>query len=145
MSQLSAQSLEKMLSEYGWAFQTVGENLWETGFQGAQRYFPLNIKLTHTCVSFEVRPLIDLLVDTTGSQTLTRDLLELNARLQLAKIAVNDIGEVSLSCQVLVNRFDSDMLSRILGILGYYADEVAPEIYHRLANSDLCVNPLMLS
>jgi hypothetical protein len=64
---------------------------------------------------------------------LSRELLELNTRLQVAKLAVNDVGEVSLACQVLANSFDADMLGRILGIIGYYADEVAPEIYHRLA------------
>lgn len=133
MSQITAHSLESMLTDYGWAFQNTGENHWLTGFQGSERYFPLSIRLTQTCVSFEIRPLIDLRIDSPRYQMLSRELLELNTRLQVAKLAVNDVGEVSLACQVLANSFDADMLGHILGIIGYYADEVAPEIYHRLA------------
>src|SRR4051794_6388849 len=121
MSQLTANGLETMLTEYGWAFEPTGENAWRTGFQGEQRLFPLCIKLTNTCVSFEVRPLIDLTLDSIRSPVLSRDLLELNSRMQMVKVAVDEGGEVSLSCQVLVNGFDYEMLGRVLGIIGYYA------------------------
>ena len=67
--------------------------------------FPLSIRLTQTCVSFEIRPLIDLRIDSPRYQMLSRELLELNTRLQVAKLAVNDVGEVSLGCQVLGTRF----------------------------------------
>ena len=56
-----------------------------------------------------------------------------NNRLQLVKVGVTDGGEIVLSCQVLSAGFDFEMLARILGIIGYYADEVTPEIYGRLA------------
>lgn len=145
MSELTADRLESMLQEYGWTFEPAGENTWRTGFQGEQRLYPLAIRLTQTCISFEVRPLIDLTLDAVHSPVLSRELLELNEKLQLAKVAVNEGGEVSLSCQVLVSGFDAEKLGRVLGILGYYADEVAPEIYHRLAAYGFYGRPAMLS
>ncbi len=145
MTQLTAQAFESLLEDYGWSFEKVDEEQWHTGFQGAQRYFPLNIKLSQTCVSFEVSPLIDLLVDSPRDHGLTRELLELNSRLQLAKIAVSEMGEVSLSCQVLTNNFGLETLGRVLGILGYYADEIAPEIYEKLATVGFDEIPTMLS
>jgi hypothetical protein len=145
MAQLTSDKLETMLTDYGWSFEPTGDNAWRTGFQGEQRLFPLVIKLTNTCVSFEVRPLIDLTLDSVRSPVLSRDLLELNARMQMVKVAVNETGEVSLSCQVLAAGFDYDMLGRVLGIIGYYADEVAPEIYHRLASYGFYGRPALLS
>jgi len=145
MSQLTADRLETMLTEYGWTFESTGDNSWRTGFQGEQRLYPLMIQLTSTCVSFEVRPLIDLTLDSVRCPVLSRDLLELNARMQVVKVAVSEGGEVSLSCQVLASGFDSEMLSRILGIIGYYADEVAPEIYHRMAAYGFYGRPTLLS
>ncbi|MBM4251274.1 MAG: hypothetical protein FJ146_04845 [Deltaproteobacteria bacterium] len=145
MQQLTAQDFESMLQDYGWSYEKVDEQQWHTGFQGGQRYFPLSIRLSQTCVSFEVRPLIDLLVDSPRDHGLSRELLELNSRLQLAKIAVSELGEVSLSCQVLTNNFGLETLGRVLGILGYYADEIAPEIYEKLATGGLDDIPTMLS
>lgn len=145
MSQLTSDVLESLLTEYGWTFETVADNVWSTGFQGDQRLYPLTIRLSDTCVSFEVRPLVELTLDVHRRPDLSRELLELNARLQLAKVALTESGEVSLACQVLAAGFDFDMLTRILGILGYYADEIGPDIAHRMATSCQHERPLFLS
>ena len=133
MEPISPELLETYLAEYGWDFEPEGEGGWTTGFQGEARVYPLRIKLSNTCISFEVRPLIDLTLDRTRWPELAIDLLELNHRLQLVKLGVTDGGEIVMSCQVLSSGFDYETLARILGIVGYYADEVAPEIYGRLA------------
>lgn len=145
MSQLTPDILESLLTEYGWTFEANGDNQWSTGFQGDQRLYPLSIKLSETCVSFEVRPLVDSTFDVMRWPDLSRELLELNGRMQLAKVAVSDFGELCLSCQVLAAGFDFEMLTRILGILGYYADEVGPEIAQRLASTLDPERPVFLS
>lgn len=134
---LTPATIESYLTEYGWTFEpaasATGESTWTTGFQGETRLYPLAIKLSNTCVGFEVRPLIDLTLDRARWPELARDLLELNNRLQLVKLGVAEGGEIVLACQVLVSGFDFETLARILGIIGYYADELTPEIYGRLA------------
>lgn len=131
---LTPATIESYLTEYGWTFEPGHEeSTWTTGFQGESRLYPMAIKLSHTCVSFEIRPLIDLTLDRSRWPDLAHDLLELNNRLQLVKVGVSDGGEIVLSCQVLSTGFDFEVLARILGIIGYYADEVTPEIYGRLA------------
>lgn len=142
---LTSDTLESLLTEYGWTFEAKGGNIWTTGFQGEQRLYPLQIRLTQTCVSFEVRPLVDLTVELGRWPDLSRDLLELNSRMQIVKVGVTEDGELTLACQVLSTGFDFEMLTRILGIIGYYADEVTPEIYHRLAVRGDDGRPTLLS
>ena len=144
MTLLTSDQLELMLTDYGWTFEALGDNTWVTGFQGEQKTFPLFIQLSATCVSFEVRPLVDLVIEATRYPNLTRHLLELNDRLQLVKIAVNKEGEVTMSAQLLSSGFTEDSLYRVLGIIGYYADEVAPEIYHRVAKVGTKEKPVLL-
>ena len=131
---LSPATIESYLTEYGWSFEPGSEErTWTTGFQGETRLYPMAIKLSHTCVSFEIRPLIDLRLDRARWPDLAHDLLELNNRLQLVKVGVSEDGEIVMACQVLAAGFDFEILTRVLGIIGYYADEVTPEIYGRLA------------
>ena len=121
-----------MLARYGWSYERTGDSEWRTGFQGEKRTHSMVISLTGTCVSFEVRPLIDVLVDCGRWPRLPRELLELNGRLKLVKVAVTEEGEVALACQVLAATLSYDAFSRLLGIIGYYAEEVGPEILSRL-------------
>lgn len=132
MSSITPEILEAYLTEYGWNFHTLGDNAWTTGFQGDRRLYPLLIKLSETCISFEIRPLLELDIDARRIPLLVRELLELNHKLQIVKLAFNEGGELTLSCQLLVTGFDFESLTRILGILAYYADEIAPDIYERI-------------
>lgn len=145
MTQLTPDLLETHLAQYGWTFESDGPNRWRTGFQGEQRFFPLSIKLSETCVSFEVKPLLDLEVDWQKSRALLRELLTLNARLQLVKLALHPDGDLVLACQVLTAGFDYEMLAHILGILGYYAEEVTPDIHAKLTMTGAAQPPTLHS
>lgn len=145
MSQLTPNDLESLLREYGWTFEPSGDNQWLTGFQGHSQLFPLTIRLNHTCVSFEVMPLVDATVDLGHLPHLSRELLELNARLQLVKVGVSPEGEIGLSCQILSQGFDIDTLTRTLGILGYYADELGPDLAAKIVSVEHSDRPAWLS
>jgi hypothetical protein len=145
MADVTPDQLETYLTEYGWKFSPVSQGVWSTGFQGERRLFPLRIRLTNTVLSFEVRPFVELCVDWRRCPELARDLLELNGRLQLVKVALADTGDVTLSCQVLTAGFDYDTLTRILGILGYYADELSPEIHAKVESYGATGRPPLLS
>ena len=132
MSTLTAEELEAYLTDYGWYFHTVGKNAWSTGFQGDQRVYPMTIRLSATCVSFEIRPLLDLDLDLRRTPTLVREFLELNHKLQMVKLTLTESGELSMACQLLTLGFDFEILACILGILAYYADEIAVEIHARI-------------
>lgn len=132
MSSITAEILEAYLVEYGWNYHSAGENAWSTGFQGDHRLYPLMIRLSNTCISFEIRPLLEVDIDARRIPSLVRELLELNHKLQIVKLAFNEGGELVLACQLLVTGFDFEALTRILGILAYYADEIAPDLYERL-------------
>jgi hypothetical protein len=132
VSNVTAEVLEAYLTEYGWTYHSAGENVWVTGFQGDTRLYPLLIRLSSTCVSFEIRPLLELDIDPRRAPQLVRELLELNQKLQLVKLALTEGGELMLACQLLAIGFDFETLTRALGILAYYADEIAPDLHARL-------------
>jgi hypothetical protein len=89
--------------------------------------------------------LVESTLDVRRWPELSRELLELNDRMQIVKVGMSESGEVTLSCQVLAAGFDYEMLTRILGILGYYADEVAPDIAQRLDADGFSGRPPFLS
>lgn len=145
MGHVKPEQLEAYLSEYGWSYVMETEGQLQTGWQGETRQYSMSIRLSSTCVSFEVTPLVELDFDWGRWPKLGRDLLELNSRMKLVKLAVGDDGDVSLSCQVLAAGFNFEMLSRILGIIGYYADEATKEIFFQLECYGYHSTPTMLS
>lgn len=145
MAQLTPERLEALILEYGWTFSRLAPGKWESGFRGEQRFYPLAIELSSTCVSFEVYPLIEIDFDLRARPYLACDLLELNTNLQLVKLAIAEDGEIGLSCQVLSTAFDADTLSKVLGILAYYAESVVHEISSRLTDEMTLGRPQFLS
>lgn len=129
MTYVTADQLESFLCNYGWKYESIGENSWRTGFQGESRLYPLAIKLASTYVSFEIRPLIDLKVDCLTTPGLSRVLLELNNKLKFVKIGISKGGVIVLSAQAMVVGFDYENFARMIGIMGYYAEEIVPQIY----------------
>lgn len=145
MAHVTPQLLEGYLAAYGWNFEALDGNVWRTGFDVDGRVFPMQIKLSATCVSFEVTPWAGATLEGREASDLSRDLLELNGRLQLVKLGLDQDGEILLSCQVLAAGFDFDMLSHILGIIGYYAEELAPMLQERFETLDPGARPPLLS
>jgi hypothetical protein len=145
MTYVTATQLESYLNSYGWKFETTGENVWRTGFQGNSRLYPLAITLADSYVSFEIRPLIDIKVDCLTMPGLARHLLNINNKLKFAKVGVSKQGVIVLSAQAMVMGFDYEAFARLIGVLGYYADEIAPQIYDRINTGVAARRPALLS
>jgi hypothetical protein len=145
MTQLTPERLEALILEYGWTFSRVAPGEWESGFRGEQRFFPLMIALSSTCVSFKVCPLVDVDFDVRARAHIAVELLELNTSLQLVKLAISEEGEIGLSCQVLSTAFDAEVLAKVLGIIAYYAESVVQEISGRLVHEITNGRPQFLS
>lgn len=145
MTQLTPERLEALILEYGWTFSRIAPGEWESGFRGEQRFFPLMIALSSTCVSFKVCPLIEIDFDVRAKAQLAVELLELNTNLQLVKLSISEDGDIGLSCQVLSTAFDGDVLAKVLGIIAYYAESVVQEISSRLIHEITSGRPQFLS
>lgn len=128
----SAPQFESYLAAYGWRFRSAGENRWRSGWQGADRYFGLEIDLDSHWITFVVRPLIHTSIDWSRAPTLLQRLLELNGQTQMASLYIDEQGYIALRAQALRAGFDYDGLSNILGILGYYADLLSQELSRRV-------------
>ena len=63
MTQCSSGVVESWLHQYGWAFRTMGENRWCTGWEGEERYYPLYLSLSDTWMTFRIQPFIKLNID----------------------------------------------------------------------------------
>ena len=133
MLKLTAEVLEGYLTEYGWKFERIAEDHWSTGFQGDHLYYPLLIKRTQTFVSFTICPLILMsLEEKFAADFLMKEILGLNEKIQLVKLSINEFGELCLSLQIFNANFDFQIMSQVLGILCYYAEELAPDLKKKL-------------
>lgn len=128
----NSQSLPSLLSEYGWRYHSVGDNAWRSGWQGNERFFGLEINLDEYWLTFSVKPLVHTTLDWTNAPEAMRFLLDLNDRVQLVRIAIDENGTIVMRAQVLTDGFGSEQLHHVLGIVGYYADSLSREITLKL-------------
>lgn len=118
--------LESLLSEYGWMFEALGEGVWRSGFLSESRKFPVEIKLGDNFISFTIAPLIKNFASKgRRSPAALFEVLALNNELKLARLSLTESGDLRLTIEVLVAQFDAKALDLALGILAYYAEQVA--------------------
>jgi|GEM_PF-1143139 len=132
MEPCTAAQLEGFLSAYGWIFRRCSENTWKTGWQGADRYFGLEVVLDQHWIYFTVHPLLHTAIDWSQAPGFLRHLLELNDQMRMTSLSLDQSGHIALRAQALATGFDLESLTHILGILGYYADSLTKDLAGRI-------------
>jgi hypothetical protein len=122
--------LHDYLDRYGWHYHFDGKS-WITGWDGAQRYFPLQISFSDTFILFDVLPLYDL-----GRAALLpylRDAIyEWNRCMQLFRVVELKGSQLAITGQVFKEGFNFDLFCKTIGILGYYCDDIFAHLMTRL-------------
>lgn len=132
MKTCTIQELKSYLDEYGWSYQQGDGRSLQTGFQGQDRSFPLQIQLTETWVSFTIEPYLDLDIDWESWPEISRCLLELNSCSSMVRLGIQEKGLIELSLDLLVQNFNYEGFVIAVGLLGFYADHFYDEILSRL-------------
>ncbi len=128
MTSLSADSIEKFLSDYGWDYTAQKSNTWMTGWEGTVGSYPLEIELRDTLVSFVVRPLTDDITTFEDSPDLLEDILRFNHNLKLVRLSLSESGDLCLCYDIFQESLTYESFSSALGVLGYYCDVLTKEI-----------------
>ena len=124
MVQCTSNVLESYFYDYGWNFKSSGIRQWITGWRGEDRYFPLNISLTDTLISFSIQPFLKLQVDWESWPEISKLLLELNNECKMIKISIDPEYNMCLSMELPSSSLTFGCFKDSIGMLGYYADHV---------------------
>lgn len=116
--------VEAFLRQYGWSFKKAYEGCWYTGWYGSQRSYPLVIRRNDTFISFTISPLFRCLADWEDWPELLLTMMQLNAELAGARLAIDDTGAITLQGQIYSSQFNYEVFEQTLGVLGYYADDL---------------------
>ena len=116
--------VENFLRQYGWAYKKAYDGCWYTGWHGSNRSYPLVIRRSETFVSFTISPLFKCQADWEEWPELLLTMLQLNAELVGARLAIDEKGAITLQAQIYTSQFQFDVFEQTLGVLGYYADEL---------------------
>ena len=133
MNPQTSSFIEDSLHRYGWSFTKIAKGIFITGWASECRDYPLRIIVDETIVTFQVQPLAIVDQSLLESPEILSYFLELNYHYHLAKLAIDEVGDLCLSISTLCSNIDFDQFSNCLGILAFYAEELFMDL-ERLAN-----------
>ncbi|MCP4501837.1 MAG: YbjN domain-containing protein [Deltaproteobacteria bacterium] len=122
ISEITTQ-LDGFFDEYGWQFEKSEEQLFRTGFVGETGQYDIWIRLTEHWVYFIIHPFVKPVTDPMAKAEVCRVLLEANFAINMAKFAMDETGEVSLSVELPVSGFRYSHFSDALTAISHYADD----------------------
>jgi len=121
--------IEDFFSRYGWNISLASPSVWNSGFLGNHGFYPLKASLTDTFLALEVCPLIEYAPNCDScadpwDERFLKAALQFNNDLQFVKLGLNIKGQLTLSCQIINIDLDYEKFSTVVGVLGYYCDEL---------------------
>jgi hypothetical protein len=137
MTLCTEKQIEVYFERYGWAFQATSHRSWLSGWSSQNRFYQLHVTLSDTFVSFDVEPLVDFTLNWVEYPDLLAELHSLNRDCKIAKLFISHSDKIVLNFTCLRSGFDCRQWEIVLGLLGYYADNLHDEISHILQRSGL--------
>lgn len=124
---LSAEDLVSFFDTYGWKYERRDASVYRTGFVGESGHYDIWLKVTEAWVYFSINPYVPRPSQGHGAETL-QALLRANHELNLAKFALDDDGDLSLSVEMPSDGFCYSHFSDALTALAHYADDYRARI-----------------
>ncbi len=104
MPRMTFDEIKACLEREGWAVEVVSDDTMRSDFQGAERLFPLFVRLSPPFVVFAVIPFVRLPLELEEGAVLVRRLLQLNREINMAKLSADEEGDVILSASSTASR-----------------------------------------
>ena len=108
---------------YGWKYERREPTVYRTGFVGDFGSWDIWLRATESWVFFTINPYITRPGGDRHSTAVLRAVLQANNDLNLAKFAVDEDGDISLSVELPAEGFVYSHFSDALTALAHYADE----------------------
>lgn len=120
--QLEGEDIAGFFDAYGWRYERESDGLYRTGFVGDSGHYEIWIRVSDDWVYFTINPFLR----PPAGERLSDDVLELvlrtNHDLNLAKLALDDEGDVLLTVELPVGGFGYSHFADALTALSHYAD-----------------------
>jgi len=114
--------VSEFLKQYGWEYETDEEEFLVTGFRGETGTFRIFIQVDDAWVILAIVPFTPAPVSGCRDR-LCRFLLRLNYEINLAKVGVDDEGDVVLLVEMRSEGLCFEDFAGALDALSFYADE----------------------
>lgn len=115
------------LEKDGWPVDVVSERTMRSRFRCGERIYPVLVHLDAEHVSFAVIPFARLPVDDSGDVMADR-LLEINREMNMAKLSVDEDGDVVLSVEYPASDLDPSEVRDAIDVLSFYAEKYRGEV-----------------
>ncbi len=127
------EKLKEFLEAYGWVYRFDGQNIFYSGWRSLNRNYSLRVQLNESLLFFEVKLLsLSELVLEKHRRSILEFILRLNKQISTIKLGIDDEECVVLLAEVFSEQLTYDYLTKLLGIIGYYAEKIQEQILARV-------------
>lgn len=116
------------LEKDGWPVEIVTDTTLRSRFRGASKILPLFVHLDEKFATFAVIPFAKLPEDEDKLEAVVDRLLRLNREMNLAKVSIDEDGDVILSVEYPLADLDPSEVRDAVDVLSFYADKYTGEI-----------------
>lgn len=120
--------IKACLASEGWAAEVVSNDTLRSDFQGAERLFPLFVRVAPPFVLFAVIPFVRLPLHAEDADAMVRRLLQLNREINMAKLSADEDGDVILSVEYRLEDLDPSEVRDAVNALSFYANKHYAEL-----------------
>ncbi len=129
----AADDIAEYFSSYGWGYVRAEPTVYRTAFTGETGRYDVWLKVTDTWVFFCINPFVRKPAGEPHGVGTLQAVLRANHEVNLAKFAVDDDGDVSLSVELPAEGFGYTHFCDALTALAHYADALRPRIDEAIA------------
>ncbi len=131
---IAPEKIDEFFKQYGWRFQRLDDNNWQTGCRGDVATYTIRIRAVEKWIYFTIVPFA-MAPKKECWPRLHYYLLRANQEMNVAKFYVDSDNDVVLAVELPVDDLDYSEFERSLNALSWYADE------HYLNVLNLAQNP----
>jgi hypothetical protein len=124
----AAEDIAGYFDSYGWKYVRQEPSVFRTAFTGETGRYEVWLKVTDTWVFFCINPYVRKPAGQAHGPSTLHAVLRANHEVNLAKFAVDDDGDVSLSVELPADGFRYTHFCDALTALAHYADGWRPRI-----------------
>lgn len=124
---MTFEDVRACLEKDGWPVDAVSDVTMRSRFRCGERIFPVFVHIEPEYVSFAVIPFAKLPADEAGDGMAER-LLALNREMNLAKLSVDEDGDVVLSVEYPLRDLDPSEVRDAIDVLSFYAEKYHEEV-----------------
>ena len=134
---VTAETIESYFEQYEWSFDRVDETHFLTGFNSdVIDTFSIYITLAANWVYFTIAPFVPAPEDPRCETKLYAHLLRLCQQINMAKFAVDNDGDITLTVELPRENLDYSEFSDALSALSHYADMTYEGVLALATNPD---------